>query len=57
MFIYDFGVKDHFLDVTVQQFSCMIDFTAVDPLVVDNFTDLYDELAVPIESRFFFLCE
>ena len=53
MFIYDFGVEDHFLDVTVQRFSCMIDFTTVDTLDVDNFPDLYDELAGPIEYRFF----
>ena len=48
MFICDFGVKDNFLSVITQRFSCVIDFTAVDPLAVNEFPDLCDELAGPI---------
>ena len=52
MFIYYFGVEDQFLVFITQCFSCMIEFTAVELLSVNEFPDLCDELAGPFESRF-----
>ena len=52
MFIDHFGVENQFLGVIIQRFSCVLEFTAVDPLDVNEFRDLCDELAGPIESRF-----
>ena len=53
MFVYDFGIGDHFLGVNFQRLSCVIEFTTEEPLYVDKFPDLCDELAGPFESRFF----
>ena len=53
VFIYHFGLENQFLGVIIQRFSCVLEFTAVDPLDVNEFRDLCDELAGPIESRFF----
>ena len=52
MLICDFVVKDQFLGVITQIFFCVVDFTDVDPLAVNGFPDLCDELADPFESRF-----
>ena len=53
MFICDFSFKDQFLAAIIQSFSCMINFTAVKPLDLNEFPNLCNELAVPFESRFF----
>ena len=53
VFVYDFGVDDQFLGVITHRLSCVLKFTAVEPLAVYEFTDLCDELAGPFESRFF----
>ena len=52
MFVYDFGGGYQFLGVIVQRLSCVIEFTTEEPLYVDKFPDLCDELAGPFESRF-----
>ena len=52
MFICDFYVKDQFLGVIIQRFSCVLEFTAVDTLSVNEFIYLWDEFACPFESRF-----
>ena len=57
LFILDFAVKDQFFGVINQCFSCVLAFTVVEPLVVNEFPDLCDELADPFEYRFCFLCE
>ena len=59
MFIFDFGAKDKFLGIVVQHFSCVFEFTAVEPLAVNEFTDFCDELAGPFESHTFdsYMCE
>ena len=46
------GVKDQFLGVTVQRFSCVLEFTAVDPLDVYEFPCFCNELVDPFESCF-----
>ena len=53
IFVYDFGVKDQFIGVIIQLFSRVLEFVAVDPLAVDEFPYLCDELSGPFESRFF----
>ena len=53
MFVYDLSVKDQFLGVIVQCFYRVIEFTAVEPLSVDESPDLCDELTGPFYSRFF----
>ena len=53
LFFCDLDIKDQFLGVIAQHFYCMIYFTAVEPLAVDKFPYLCDELAGPFESRFF----
>ena len=53
MFIYDFGVEDQFLSVIIQHSYRVFNFTAVEPLDVDNFPDLCDESARTFEYRFF----
>ena len=53
MLVCDFGVKYQFLGVIVQQLSCVLEFTAVEPMSVDEFPDFCDELAGPFESHFF----
>ena len=52
VFICDFGIEDQFLGVIIQRFSLVLQFTAVNPLALNEFTDLCDELAVPLESCF-----
>ena len=47
IFVYDFGVKDHFLGVIAQFFSRVLEFTAVEPLSVDEYPYLCDELDGP----------
>ena len=42
MFICDFDVKVQSLDVIVQRFYHVLEFTAVDTLFVDEFLYLYD---------------
>ena len=44
MFLCDFGVDDQFLGMIVQRFSLMLEFTVVEPLTVDEFPDLCDDL-------------
>ena len=56
MFICDFGNVNNFLSVIIQHFSCMLEFTAVEPLSVNEFPYLCDELAGPFEYRFFASC-
>ena len=56
MFIFDLGVEDQFPGVIIQRFSCVVEFTAVEPLAVNEFPDLCDELACPFGSRFFASC-
>ena len=41
------GFDFQLLGVVAQQFSCVIEFTDVEPLSVDEFPDLCDELAGP----------
>ena len=53
MFICDFGIEDQFLGVIIQRFSCVLEFTTVEPLAVNECLDLCDELAGPFESPFF----
>ena len=50
---YNFRVDNQFLGVIVQYLSNVLEFTVVDPLAIDEFTDLCDELAGPFESRSF----
>ena len=52
MLICDFGVKYQFLGVIIQHLSCMLEFTAVDPLAINEFLDLCAELDGPFESHF-----
>ena len=52
MLICDFGVKYQFLVVIIQHLSCMLEFTAVDPLAINEFLDLCAELDGPFESHF-----
>ena len=47
MFVCYFGVKDKLLDVIVQHFYIMLEFTEVEPLYVDEFPDFCDELSGP----------
>ena len=47
MFVFDISVKDKFLGVTVQCLSHMLEFTAVEPLSVDEYPYLCDELTGP----------
>ena len=47
MFVCDFGVEDQFLGVIVQCFSCVLEFTAGEPLSVYDFPYLCDDLAGP----------
>ena len=53
VFICDFGIEDQFLGVIIQRFYSVIGFTTVDPLAVNEFPDLCDELAGSFESSFF----
>ena len=53
MFVCDFDVEDQFLGVIIQRFSCVIKFTAVEPLALNEFPYLCDELDDPFESRIF----
>ena len=52
VFICDFGVEDEFLGIIIQCFPCVLEFTAVDPLSVNEFPDLCDELSGQLESHF-----
>ena len=49
MFINDFFIEDKLISIIVQHFSCVFMFTMVEPLAVNEFTDLCDELASPFE--------
>ena len=51
MFICDFGVEDKLLGIIVQMSSFVFEFTAVEPLAVNEFPDLCDELDGPFEYR------
>ena len=51
-FTCDFGVNDQFLGVIIHCFYCVIEFTAVEPFSINEFTDLCDELAGSFESCF-----
>ena len=53
VFVCDFGVKDQFIGVIAQRLSRVIEFTEVEPLSVDEFPDLRDELDGPFGSHFF----
>ena len=53
VFICDISVKYQFFGVIIQSFSCVIEFTAVETLAINEFSDLCDELAGQFESRFF----
>ena len=53
MLVWYFGIEYQFLGVIIQPLSCVFEFTAVESLAIDEFTDLCDELAGPFESRFF----
>ena len=57
VFVCDFGAEDQFLGVIVQSFYCVLDFTVVDLLAVNEFPDLCGDLDGLFESRFCFLCE
>ena len=59
VFIFDLGVEDQFPGVIIQRFSCVVEFTVVYPLAVNEFPDLCDELAGSFESRSFasYMCE
>ena len=52
VFVCDFGVKGNFIEVIFQRLSHVLEFTAVDPLSVVDFTDLCYELTGPYESHF-----
>ena len=45
MLIGYFVVKDHFIGVVCQSFSCVLDFTAVETLAENEFPDFCYELA------------
>ena len=47
MFFCYFGVEGQFLGVIVQRLSCVLEFTAVDPLSVYEFPDFCDEFTGP----------
>ena len=53
LFIYDLGVEDQLLGVIIQRFSCVLEFTAVETVDVNEFPDFCDELSGPFECRFF----
>ena len=53
MFVYDFGVKYQFFGVIIQRFSCVLEFTALEPLEVKEFPYLCYELTGPFDSPFF----
>ena len=53
MSICDFGVKDQFLSIIVQIFSCVFEFDVMGPLAINEFPDLCDDLAGLFESRYF----
>ena len=53
MFIYDFGFDYQFLGVIIQSFYCVLGFTAVEPLAINEFPDLCDDLDGPFVSHFF----
>ena len=53
MVIYDIGIEDKFLGISVHNFSCVFEFTAVETLAVNEFIDLSDELAGPFKYRSF----
>ena len=57
VFFYDFSAKDQFLGVIFQLFYCVLEFTVFDPLDVNEFPDLCDDLDGLFESRYCFLCE
>ena len=59
MFICDFGVEDKFLGIIAQRFSRVFEFTAMDPLAITKFPDLFDELACPFDPSSFdsYMCE
>ena len=59
MFIRDFGIENQFLSIIVQHLYCVFEFNAVEPLTVNNFPDLCDELAGTFESCYFYsyMCE
>ena len=48
-----FGVGDQLLGVILQQLYRMLEFTMVEPLAVDNFPSLCNELAGPFETHLF----
>ena len=50
VFVCDFGVKDQLLGVIVQRFSCVLEFNLLEPLDVDEFPDLCEELTGQFES-------
>ena len=52
VFICDFGIEDQFLGVLIQRFSLVLQFTEVNPLALNYFTDLCDELAGSLEACF-----
>ena len=52
MFICDIGFEDQFLGVIIQRFSCVLEFTKVEPLAVNEFPYLCGELAGPFKSHF-----
>ena len=47
VFVCDFGSGDHFVGMISQRLSLVIDFSVMDPLAVDEFLDLCDELVGP----------
>ena len=51
VFVCNLCVKDQFPGVIIQRFSCVLDFTEVGPLDVDEFPYLCDELAGPFDSH------
>ena len=56
VFICNFRVKDQFLGVIMQHFSCVLEFTAVNPLAINEFPDFCDKSVGPFESPFFASC-
>ena len=59
MFICDFCTEDKFLGIIFQGLFCVFSLTVVEPLSVNEFPDLCDELAGPFESCYFdsYMCE
>ena len=57
VFVCDFGVEDQFLGVIGQRFSCVLDFTVVELLTIDESSDLCDELTGSFQSNFCFQCD